>query len=88
MKPSSQNSEPRRRLKAEKEQFAMRAIFNAMYAIGVSVTNAEEAEQAIDLAAKLMSYALGRKVQVKEVKAKMAALVAEWLERAEAETKH
>lgn len=77
MKRSSRNSKTRRRSKAEKEMFALRAIFNAMYAIGVSVRNVEEADQAIGLGAKLMSYALKRKITKSQMRARMIQLMEE-----------
>jgi CRISPR/Cas system CSM-associated protein Csm2 small subunit len=69
----------------DKESFAIRAIFNAMFAIGITARNAEEAEQAIDLAAKLLSYALGRDVSSAEIKERMLEMM---IEAGKDETRH
>jgi thiamine monophosphate synthase len=61
----------------DKEAFAIRAIFNAMFAVGVTARNVEEAEQAIDLAAKMLSYAFKRNVTPEELREKMLLLMEE-----------
>jgi hypothetical protein len=61
----------------DKEVFAIRAIMNAMFAVGVTATNVEEALQAIDLAAGMLSYALKRKVTPEEIREKMLLLMEE-----------
>jgi hypothetical protein len=61
----------------KKEAFAIRAIFNAMFAVGISAINVEEAEQAIDLAAGMLSYALKRNITPAELREKMLMLMNE-----------
>lgn len=88
MKRSSKSSGSKSRSRA-KEDFALRAVFNAMFAIGISVRSADDADHAIDLAAKLMTYALRREVSSDEIKARMAQLIEEgMLDEVEASTKH
>jgi hypothetical protein len=61
----------------DREAFAIREIFNAMFAVGVTATNAKEAEEAIDLAAMLLSYALKRDITADELREKMRLLMEE-----------
>jgi hypothetical protein len=56
-----------------------------MFAIGITATNVEEAEQAIDLAAKLLSYALDRDITPDEIKGKMLEMM---IEAEKDETRH
>jgi 2-hydroxychromene-2-carboxylate isomerase len=69
-----------------KEDWALRAIMRAMYVVGISATNADEAYQAIDLAAKLLSAALDRKISADEVRDRMADLIDEY--EAQGKTRH
>lgn len=93
MKRSSRSSKKRRRSDKEREAWALRAIFNAMHAVGVTVTNGDEAEQAMGLAAGMLSYVLQRKVSRDEIRGKMLALIEEDMKEGmreydEATTKH
>jgi hypothetical protein len=68
----------------KKEAFAIRAIFNAMFAVGITARTADEAEQAIELAAWMLSYAFKRKVTSEELREKMLLL----MEESESGTRH
>jgi hypothetical protein len=69
----------------DKESFAIRAIFDAMFAVGVSARTAKEAEEAVDLAAKLLSWILKRDVEVSEIKERMLLMM---MEDEKDETRH
>lgn len=86
MKRSSQSSGSPSRSTNEKEDWALRAIMRAMYAVGITATNADEACQAIDLAAKLLSAALDRKISADEVRDRMADLIDQ--HEAQGKTRH
>ena len=60
-----------------REAFAIRSLMNVMHAIGVTAHDKKSAEQAIELAAKCLSFILEREVTAHQLVEKMRVLVDE-----------
>ena len=60
-----------------REAFAIRSLMNVMHAIGVTAHDQKSAEEAIELAAKCLSFILEREVTAHQLVEKMRVLVDE-----------
>jgi hypothetical protein len=62
----------------KKERVAIRGVFNAICRAGIEVNSVEEAEAAMELAARMLSYVTGEpKMTTDELKPKMLAVMLE-----------
>jgi hypothetical protein len=63
---------------SKKERIAIRGVFQAICKAGVEINSLEEAEAAMELATRLLSYALNEpKMTTDELKPKMLAVILE-----------
>jgi hypothetical protein len=71
----------------KKERIAIRGVFNAICRAGIEINSVEEAEAAMELATRMLSYVTGEpKMTVDELRPKMLSVILEDL--AGADTVH
>jgi hypothetical protein len=62
----------------KKERIAIRGVFQAMFRAGIEINSVEEAEAAMELATRMLSYVTGEpKMTTDELKPKMLAVMLE-----------
>jgi hypothetical protein len=71
----------------KKERIAIRGVFNAICRAGIEINSVEEAEAAMELATRMLSYVTGEpKMTIDELRPKMVSVILEDL--AGADTVH
>jgi hypothetical protein len=60
---------------SEKEKYAILQVFKVLHKVGVTVDDAQEAEDAVDLAAIMLEQILETKVDRDELKLKMLSIM-------------